>query len=199
MTLAEGAGAPNVLVDARYRAVESVIPRVIPVSATLSCTGGEWSKLRQTSSACPHVTCCLQLGSTFLRFHFHRYDHLRAPTPGRRPPQRSPSCQHTPARQETRHGPNTRITQHLQAISALISSVCCVGRESGGPRPSPVAVMHQEVPLSRAARAGPAQTPAKASRVGLKRLRSGGMPPTNSGPQMRRTCMEMAAGRQPPG
>ena len=40
--------------------------------------------------------------STFLRFHFHRYDHLRAPTPGRRPPQRSPSCQHTPARQETR-------------------------------------------------------------------------------------------------
>ncbi len=135
----------------------------------------------------------------FLRFHFHRYDHLRAPTPGRRPPQRSPSCQHTPARQETRHGPNTRITQHLQAISALISSVCCVGRESGGPRPSPVAVMHQEVPLSRAARAGPAQTPAKASRVGLKRLRSGGMPPTNSGPQMRRTCMEMAAGRQPPG
>jgi hypothetical protein len=41
MTLAEGAGAPNVLVDARYRAIESVIPRVIPVSATLSCTGGE--------------------------------------------------------------------------------------------------------------------------------------------------------------
>ena len=40
MTLAEGAGAPNVLVDARYRAIESVIPRVIPVSATLSCTGG---------------------------------------------------------------------------------------------------------------------------------------------------------------
>ena len=43
MTLAEGAGAPggapNVLVDARYRAIESVIPRVIPVSATLSCTG----------------------------------------------------------------------------------------------------------------------------------------------------------------
>ena len=41
MTLAEGAGAPNVLVDARYRAIESVIPRVIPVSATLSCTGGD--------------------------------------------------------------------------------------------------------------------------------------------------------------
>ena len=41
MTLAEGAGALNVLVDARYRAIESVIPRVIPVSATLSCTGGE--------------------------------------------------------------------------------------------------------------------------------------------------------------
>ena len=41
MTLAEGAGAPNVLVDARYRAIESVIPRVIPVSATLSCTGGQ--------------------------------------------------------------------------------------------------------------------------------------------------------------
>ena len=41
MTLAKGAGAPNVLVDARYRAIESVIPRVIPVSATLSCTGGQ--------------------------------------------------------------------------------------------------------------------------------------------------------------
>ena len=41
MTLAEGAGAPNVLIDARYRAIESVIPRVIPVSATLSCTGGQ--------------------------------------------------------------------------------------------------------------------------------------------------------------
>ena len=43
MTLAEGAGAPNVLVDARYRAIQSVIPRVIPVNVTLSCTGGEVS------------------------------------------------------------------------------------------------------------------------------------------------------------
>ena len=179
-----------------------------PQEAAVSIAGAETARDRAALKrptqlpcllACCLLTCCLQLGSTFLRFHFHRYDHLRAPTPGRRPPQRSPSCQHTPARQETRHGPNTRITQHLQAISALISSVCCVGRESGGPRPSPVAVMHQEVPLSRAARAGPAQTPAKASRVGLKRLRSGGMPPTNSGPQMRRTCTEMATGRQPPG
>ena len=43
MTLAEGAGAPNVLVDARYRAIESVIPSVIPVPvrSTLSCTGGQ--------------------------------------------------------------------------------------------------------------------------------------------------------------
>ena len=40
MTLAEGAGAPNVLVDARYRAIESVIPRVIPCERYLVVHGG---------------------------------------------------------------------------------------------------------------------------------------------------------------
>ena len=56
MTLAEGAGAPNVLVDARYRAIESVIPRVIPVSATFSCTGvsGEfWPELQFLAQILP--------------------------------------------------------------------------------------------------------------------------------------------------
>ena len=56
MTLAEGAGAPNVLVDARYRAIESVIPRVTPMSATLSCTGGQTCTCTCTCTCC-HVMC----------------------------------------------------------------------------------------------------------------------------------------------
>ena len=147
----------------------------------------------------PRPTCSCHLRSTIVRFHFNA---KRPPAPSKRPPKppyalpvgELPYCTQTDSTL-------SKYTQNPGPFSLLSHTVAwkpaatLSGRESGRPRPSPVALMHRAVPMSRAACTGPAQTPAKASRIGLKCLCTGGVVTTNSGPEMRRTSAELAASR----